>query len=74
MAATYIQTGSTLSNPTIQVGSNWREKISEGFWCTTCLILFMILGPFAAPIALAFMFSRHALNENAIEPDPVVER
>jgi hypothetical protein len=74
MAATYIQTGNTLSNGIVRGGLNWREKISEGFWCTTCLILFMILGPFAAPIVLAFMFSRHALNENAIEPDPVVER
>lgn len=74
MAATYVQTGNSFSSGITPVWSNWREKISEVFWCTTCLILFMILGPFAAPIVLAFMFSKHALNENAIEPEPVAER
>ena len=71
MAATYVHVENRLAPSLARPRINWREKASEGFWCATCLILFMILGPFAAPIALAFMFSKHARNEHAMEPDPV---
>jgi hypothetical protein len=69
--AVYVQAGNSFTREISQEGSNWKEKVSEGFWGTFCLILFLILGPFSAPIVLAFMFSKHARNENAVEPDPV---
>ena len=69
--AVYVQAGNSFSRGISQERSNWKEKLCEGFWFSLCLILFLILGPFAAPIALAFMFSKHAINQNAVEPDQI---
>lgn len=75
MAATYIETGSSRIPAIIaSVQGNWREKLSEYFWFSACLIMFMILGPFAAPIVLGFIFSNQARNANVAEPDSVAER
>ncbi len=73
MAATYIETRSRMPATITSVQVNWREKLSEYFWFSACLIMFMILGPFAAPIALGFIFSNHARNGDLTEPDSVAE-
>ncbi len=51
--------------------STWYEKLVEGFWFMTCLALFMVLGPFAAPIALGFIFSNNAFKSDLAEPEPL---
>ena len=69
--AVYVQAGNSFTRGISQESSNWKEKLSEGFWCSLCLILFLILGPFSAPIVLAFMFSKHVINADAVEPDQI---
>jgi hypothetical protein len=74
MAATYVETGNRIPATITRVQGKWREKLSERFWFSVCLIMFMILGPFAAPIALGFVFSNYAQNREISEPDQVPER
>ena len=74
MAATYVETGNRIPATITQVQGKWREKLSGCFWFSACLVMFMILGPFAAPIALGFVFSNYALNREIHEPDQAVER
>lgn len=49
----------------------WLEKISEGFWFSLCLLLFMALGPFSAPIVLGYIFFGKLSDQALREPDPV---
>ena len=51
----------------------WLEKASECFWASLCLILFMVLGPFSAPIVLGYIFFGKIHDQEAAEPGPVVE-
>lgn len=73
MAATYIETTRNIPAPLALVQEGWREKASESFWFSVCLVLFMVLGPFAAPIALGFVFSRQATGVEMTEPEPIDE-
>ena len=70
MAATLIQTP-TVSEP-IDTGFSlaWLEKASEYFWFTLCLLLFMVLGPFSAPIVLGYIFFGKLSDQRPAEPDP----
>lgn len=69
MAATFIDIqNATVGTLTCEDGK-WREKLGEGFWFTVCFVLFLILGPFAAPIVLCFMFSNNTLNCEMQEPE-----
>ncbi len=69
MAATYIETRKALTRINPGLFSICREKIAEGFWFTLCLTLFLILGPFSAPIVLAFLFFNNDLNNEMQEPE-----
>ncbi len=42
------------------------EQISSLFWFLLCLSLFVILGPFAAPVAVVALF-KLGLDENDLE-------
>ncbi|MBE0583680.1 MAG: hypothetical protein IH612_07915 [Desulfofustis sp.] len=68
MAATYIETAHSIQAHPALAQERWREKAGEYFWFSICLILFMILGPFAAPIALGFVFSNQASGVEMTEP------
>ena len=50
----------------------WLEKASECFWGALCLLLFMVLGPFSAPIVLGYIFFGKINEQGAAEPDPAV--
>ena len=73
MAATYIETHRRPGSIITAVSSKWQERVSSVFWFSVCLVLFMVLGPFAAPIALGFLFSKHMLNEEMTEPESLNE-
>ncbi|MEE4315248.1 MAG: hypothetical protein V2J11_12160 [Desulfofustis sp.] len=73
MAATYLETTRNFTAPLALVQEGWREKASEYFWFSVCLVLFMILGPFAAPIALGFIFSKQATGADMTEPARIDE-
>lgn len=73
MAAAYVETVSGVSGPISLVAGRWRERASEYFWFSVCLVLFMVLGPFAAPIALGFVFSSQSVSANLAEPQQVEE-
>lgn len=45
--------------------------LSEWFWGLLCLLLFMLLGPFSAPVALLAVFSLRGGERGKIEPEPV---
>ena len=44
------------------------QRLSEAFWFTLCLILFMVLGPFSAPIVLGYVFSTRTSETSAPSP------
>ena len=69
MAAAYIETGKGFTKINPGFWENCRERIAEGFWFTLCLLLFTILGPFSAPIVLAFLFFNNDLNNEMVEPE-----
>ena len=69
MAAAYTETtkGITRGNPRLM--ADLRDKIAEGFWFSLCLLLFVILGPFSAPIVLAYLFFNDHLSGEMQEPE-----
>lgn len=69
MAATYIETQNNASRMSVPEATRWRDKLAEAFWFSVCLVLFMILGPFAAPIAVCFLFSNRLLENGMEEPE-----
>lgn len=62
-------------------GVDFREKarqlrqsipaLSEAFWFLTSLVLFMVLGPFAAPFALYAIFSIDKEHRGWREPEAI---
>lgn len=73
MAATYMEVERNAVSR-VGISSVVMKRVGEGFWFFLCLVLFMILGPFAAPIALAFLFSRQVTGTSlTAEPDPIRE-
>ena len=50
------------------------EKISECFWGTLCLLLFMVLGPFSAPIVLGYIFFGKLHESGSLEPDQALNQ
>ncbi len=69
MAATYIATGKAFTKINPGFWANCRERVAEGFWFSLCLLLFIILGPFSAPIVLAFLLFSSDLNSESAEPE-----
>ena len=55
------------------ISTAWLERISEGFWFSLCLLLFMALGPFSAPIVLGYIFFGKISDTALVEPDPANE-
>jgi hypothetical protein len=49
-------------------GISW-SALSEKFWFSVSLALFMVLGPFAAPIALFTLFNLDAAERGVAEPE-----
>lgn len=43
--------------------------LSEVLWGLLCLMLFMVLGPFSAPVALIALFSLRGDERGTIEPE-----
>jgi len=49
----------------------WAERLSEWFWFLLSFTLFVVLGPFSAPIALIALL-KIGLEDNAHpEPEPI---
>ena len=70
-AYVHTQTDTTIASPVISKA--WLEKASECFWGSLCLLLFMALGPFSAPIVLGYIFFGKIHEQvGAAEPDPIV--
>jgi hypothetical protein len=69
MAATYIETRKAFTRINSGFWANCRERIAEGFWFSLCLALFIVLGPFSAPIVLVFLFFNNDLNNEMQEPE-----
>lgn len=46
------------------------EQLSEGFWFTASLALFLLLGPFAAPIVLVALYNLRHTEMELTEPEP----
>jgi hypothetical protein len=71
MAATFTQTQAERSLIGSSISWSWADKVSEYFWFALCLILFMALGPFSAPIVLGYIFFGRISDQKLSEPDPV---
>ena len=74
MSATFIQTRSGAASISSIDSWAWLEKLSEYFWCSLCLILFVVLGPFSAPIALGVVLFSKLQDPALPEPDSVCKQ
>ncbi len=72
MAATYIESTKVIARGNPGLLSGLRDKIAEGFWFSLCLLLFVILGPFSAPIVLAYLFFNDHLSGEMREPESLI--
>ncbi len=50
-----------------------RQQLTELCWFSVALILFLLLGPFAAPIVVLALFSLPAEERGASEPETFAE-
>ena len=50
-----------------------RRQMAEGCWCSVALILFLLLGPFAAPIVVMAIFNLPAEERGTSEPETYQE-
>lgn len=67
--ATLIEQKRILHLPRIHIGQKEIAALSEKFWLGLSLILFMVLGPFAAPIALGALFTIDPAERGSEEPE-----
>ena len=67
--ATFIEQKRILHLPHIQLGQKELSALGEKFWFGVSLFLFMVLGPFAAPIALLTLFTLDPVEGGAAEPE-----
>lgn len=72
MAATFTQAQSDRSIIGSSISWSWLDKVSEYFWLSLCLTLFMVLGPFSAPIVLGYIFFGRLSDQELTEPDPII--
>jgi ABC-type microcin C transport system permease subunit YejB len=72
----------TLYKPIVErsLESQWHrlmvhfERVSEYFWFLVSFVLFVVLGPFSAPVVL-LVLCRLGLQENDhVEPEPASSR
>lgn len=71
MAATLSHTHTDHSIIGSSISWSWLDKAGEIFWFSLCLALFMLLGPFSAPIVLGYIFFGRLSDQKLTEPDPV---
>lgn len=69
MIAHYIDDTAALSH-SIKSLRDVLPHLSEFFWGGFSLVLFMILGPFAVPVALVAVFGLDSRYRGACEPEP----
>lgn len=69
-AYVHAQPDTTIVSP--EFPKAWLEKASECLWGSLCLLLFMLLGPFSAPIVLGYIFFGKIHEQGTAEPDPAV--
>lgn len=72
MAATFTQAQLDRSIIGSSISWSWLDKVSEYFWLSLCLALFMVLGPFSAPIVLGYIFFGRLNDQELTEPDPII--
>ena len=71
MAATFTHAQSDRSILGSSISWSWLDRAGECFWFSLCLILFMLLGPFSAPIVLGYIFFGKLNDHAQSEPEPV---
>ena len=71
MAATFTHAQTERPILGSSISWSWLDKAGECFWFTLCLLLFMLLGPFSAPIVLGYIFFGKLSDQNYTEPQPV---
>ena len=74
MAATLTQAHPDRSIIESPISWSWLDKAGECFWFSLCLLLFVILGPFSAPIVLGYIFFGKLGDQAPAEPDPVTQQ
>jgi hypothetical protein len=50
---------------------NLVEQLSERFWFLLSFVLFVVLGPFSAPIALIALFKLGLEDNDHLEPESI---
>lgn len=71
MAATFSHAHTDNSIIGSSISWSWLDRAGEIFWFSLCLALFMLLGPFSAPIVLGYIFFGRLSDQKLTEPDPV---
>ena len=69
MAAIITQTHKSATTFNVDRLNRVGEKVIEGFWFVVCLALFIILGPFSAPIVLGYLIFNQDIQGGLQEPE-----
>ena len=69
MEATLTAISRSFVSPWLELLSSKRDSLSELFWIGLCLMLFIILGPFSAPIVLGYIIFNEELRGSGNEPE-----
>lgn len=56
-----------------QMISSHKRQVAEVCWFTVTLVMFLLLGPFAAPVVVLALFSLPAEERGAAEPESFQE-
>ena len=63
---------STQSKPVSIAPGSLFAKIAEGIWFLVSFVLFIILGPFSAPIAMIALLQLGCEDSDQPSPEPIV--
>ena len=69
MEATLTAASRSFVSPWREMLSSKRESLSESFWIGLSLMLFIILGPFSAPIVLGYIIFNEEIRGSGHEPE-----
>lgn len=56
-----------------RIAGGHRRQVAEACWFAVALVLFLLLGPFAAPVAVLAIFSLPVEERGASEPEAFQE-
>lgn len=74
MSAIYNRTAAERNQASMrQILTSHKRQVAEVCWFTVSLVMFLLLGPFAAPIVVLALFNLPAEQRGVAEPESLPE-